>query len=83
MNKLKKYISNESKLEQASRSKMTIPPNTYYDDENVIKRQKIRIFLFYIIIFLFFIFLIKSIVNDLTLFGMSGVNLFNNCTFPK
>ena len=82
MNKLDSYISNESKLEQDSRYKITGSPPTNYEQLNE-KRQKFRIYVYYLIIFLFFIFLIKSIVNDLTLFGVSGVNFFSLCNFPK
>lgn len=81
MNKLEDYISNESKLEQESRFKITgMPP---IDNKQIeVSRQKFRVYVYYIIIFLFFVFLIKAIVSDLTLFGISGVNFFSNCRFP-
>ena len=80
MNKLDSYISNESKLEQESRYKISGKPLTNYDDIDE-QRQKYRIYIYYIIIFLLFTILIKSIVSDLTLFGLSGVNFFSNCKF--
>lgn len=81
MDKLDSYISNESKLEQDSRFKISGAPLIDYEEVRS-KRQKFRIYLYYLIIFLFFVFLIKSIVNDLTLFGVSGVNFFSKCNFP-
>ena len=82
MSKIDPYLSQESVLEQDSRFKISSAP---ISDNKAIrsKRQGIRIFIFYTIIFLFFIFLIKSIVGDLTLFGVSGLNFFSLCNFPK
>ena len=44
MNKLDSYISNESKLEQESRYKISGKPLTNYDDINE-QRQKYRIYI--------------------------------------
>lgn len=81
MDKFKSYITNESKLEQDSRFKVSGRPPT--NNESLeIKRQKFRIYLFYSVIFFLFAFIIKSLVRDLTLFGVSGVNFFSRCKFP-
>ena len=82
MSKLDPYLSQESKLEQDSRFKISGAPLIDYKELRT-KRQGIRIYIFYIIIIFLLIFLIKSIVGDLTLFGVSGLNFFSLCNFPK
>ena len=80
--KFDKYINVETELEKDS--KFTISTKEQEDKEKIrIQRQHIRIYIFYGIIIFTLIFILKSLVDDLTLFGTVGLNLFSTCNIPN
>jgi len=72
-NKLDKYINIESELEKESRFTISTKPQ---EDKNKIRiqRQHIRIYIFYGIIIFLLMFILKSLVDNLTLINNVGLN---------
>ena len=81
-NKFDKYINLESELEKDSRFSINQKENI---DKNLIRkqRQNIRIYIFFGFIVFLLIFILKSLVDNLTLIDTVGVNFFNLCNIPK
>jgi hypothetical protein len=80
--KFDKYINLESELEKDSR--FTISTKEQKDKDKIrVQRQHIRIYIFYGIIIFILIFILKSLVDDLTLFGTVGLNLFSTYNIPN
>lgn len=81
MNKTDEFLNNSSNMEKESNFEISpaVKPKL-----NLLRyaRQGVRILMFYIIIFVVFIFIIKSLTDDLTLINYSGLNFFNLCNFP-
>ena len=81
-NKFDKYINIESELEKDSRFSINQKENI---DKNLIRkqRQNISIYIFFGFIVFLLIFILKSLVDNLTLIDTVGVNFFNLCNIPK
>ena len=72
-NKFDKYINIESELEKESR--FTISTKALEDKNKIrIQRQHIRIYIFYGIIIFLLMFILKSLVDNLTLINNVGLN---------
>lgn len=80
--KFDKYINLESELEKESR--FSIPQKESVDVNKLRKeRQNIRVYIFFGFIIFLLIFILKSLVDNLTLIDTVGVNFFNLCNIPK
>ncbi len=80
-NKFDKYINLESELEKESR--FTISTKDQGDEDDIrTQRQHIRIYIVYGILILLLTFILKSLIDDLTLINTVGLNLFSTCNIP-